>query len=375
MPQIDRKELLALLTLNAVDAFGSVRTRKLLAFFKSAARVLSASGPELATCGILSPVMLQRFKEIKRSFDPEQELEDAGRHDIRVMTAFDPDYPQTLKEIHDPPLVLYVKGEFAPCDNNAIGIVGSRGASLYGLACAKEFSYFLSRAGLTVVSGMARGIDTAAHRAALDAGGRTIAVLGSGLLEVYPPENAGLFKEIASQGAVVSEFPLHTEPRPQNFPIRNRVISGLSVGLLVVEASQKSGALISARFACEQGREVFAIPGKVSCETSSGTNQLIKEGVRLVTGPEEILEDLRFNFSFSEPPAHSPVPVPAPRAVGGLDPQEERVVAFLSDEPRGLDDIAQATGLSPSQLLAILTNLELKRAAKRLSGSLFVKPS
>lgn len=369
MPELVAKELQALLTLNSVDAFGSIRTRKLLAFFGSAERVLAAPDPELASCGICSPLMTQRLKEAKKRFNPEQELQEAAQNGIRVMTVFDRDYPRLLKEIYDPPIILYVKGSFEPCDCNAIGIVGSRGASFYGLSCAKEFSHILNKAGLTIVSGMARGIDTAAHRAALDAGGRTVAVLGSGLLEVYPPENGGLFEEIGRKGAVVSEFPLHTEPRPQNFPIRNRVISGLSVGLLVVEASQKSGALISARFASEQGRQVFAIPGKVSSETSCGTNELIKDGARLVTTPREILEDLRFNFTFHEPSEPDSPAVPA-----DLEPQEAAVASFLSDEPMGLDDIAQATGLGASRLLAILTNLELKRAVRRLSGSMFVKP-
>lgn len=375
MSGLRQKELRALLILNSVDAFGSIRTRKLLAFFGSAERVLAASGSELASCGTITPVMSQRLKEAKKRFNPEQELQEAAQNGIRVMTVFDRDYPRLLKEIYDPPIILYVKGSFELCDRNAIGIVGSRGASFYGLSCAKEFSHALNKAGLTIVSGMARGIDTAAHRAALDAGGRTIAVLGSGLLEVYPPENNGLFVEIAKKGAVISEFPLCTEPRPQNFPIRNRVISGLSVGLLVVEASQKSGALISARFASEQGRQVFAIPGKVSSETSCGTNELIKDGARLVTTPREILEDLRFNFTFHEPAAAEAASAPdSPAGTVGLEPQEAAVVSFLSDEPMGLDDIAQATGLGASRLLAILTNLELKRAVRRLSGSMFVKP-
>lgn len=375
MSELSAKELRALLILNSVDAFGSIRTRKLLAFFGSAERVLAAHDPELASCGTITPVMSQRLKEAKKRFNPEEELREAAQNGIRVMTVFDRDYPRLLKEIYDPPIILYVKGSLEPCDRNAIGIVGSRGASFYGLSCAKEFSHTLNKAGLTIVSGMARGIDTAAHRAALDAGGRTIAVLGSGLLEVYPPENNGLFEEIAQKGAVISEFPLRTEPRPQNFPIRNRVISGLSVGLLVVEASQKSGALISARFASEQGRQVFAIPGKVSSETSCGTNELIKDGARLVTTPREILEDLRFNFTLCEPAAVSVVGASQPNAFSDLEPQEAAVAGFLSDEPMGLEDIAQATGLGASQLLAILTSLELKRAVRRLSGSLFVKPS
>ncbi|HQP92162.1 MAG TPA: DNA-processing protein DprA, partial [Candidatus Omnitrophota bacterium] len=286
-------EFEALLILNAVDIFGSIRIKKILKFFGSAKAALEAGPAELNSCGVFTPVMMQRFEAAKKNFIPAREIEEAKRLGVKIISLSDKEYPELLKEIYDPPVVLYVKGSFESCDINSIGVVGSRGASYYGLSCAKEFSSVLSRCGITIVSGMARGVDTSAHRAALDEIGRTVAVLGSGLKEIYPPENERLFYEIAEKGAVVSEFPLSTRPLAQNFPVRNRIISGLSRGILVVEANQKSGALITARFASEQSREVYAIPGKVSSQTSLGTNELIKSGAKMVTDPKEILSDLR----------------------------------------------------------------------------------
>lgn len=368
MSELKKSGLEALLVLNAVDAFGSVRVKKLLGFFGCAEKVLEADPRELSQTGFLTPVMLQRLKEVSRHFNPEKEIAEAQKKGITILTVYDDGYPLLLKEIYDPPVVLYIKGDLRDCDHNALGVVGSRGASFYGLSCAQEFSSFFARCGLTVVSGMARGIDTAAHRAALDSKGRTLAVLGSGLLDIYPPENEKLFAEIAEKGAVVSEFPLYTPPLAKNFPVRNRVISGLARGVLVVEASDKSGALITARFALEQSREVYAIPGKVSSATSAGTHALIKQGAKMVTTPQEILEDMRFNFELS-----SSGPMESPYFCAGLDPRESSVVVHLSDEPKGLDDIACATGLKMADLLSVLTHLELKKIIKQLPGKTFVK--
>ncbi len=369
MPKINSSELEALVTLNAVDGFGSIRSKKLLKFFGSAVGVFSADRIQLSSCGVFTPVLMQRFLEIKKRFNAKKEIELAKKNNIKILTIHDSAYPELLKEIYDPPLVLYVKGNFEPCDCNAIGVVGSRGASFYGLSCAKEFSHYLSKAGITIVSGMARGIDTSAHRAALDAGGRTIACLGSGLLNIYPPENEMLFEEISENGAVISEFPLDTEPLAQNFPVRNRVISGLSRGVLVVEANQKSGALITARFALEQSREVFAIPGKLSSDTSRGTNDLIKQGAKMVTRPEEILEDLRFNFE----PANLIEKELSGGAGYALASEELKVVNILDDEPKCVDDISVLTGIKAQDLLVILTHLELKNIVKRLTGQTFVR--
>jgi len=358
----------ALVLLNMVEGIGSVRLKKLMEFFKEAPRVFEASAHELTSSGILNSAMAKRVLDAPRRYSAKQEIQNAAKQGVRILTLFDEGYPNILKEIYDPPFVLYTKGEFIAADANAVGVVGSRGASPYGLSCAEIFSSKLSRYGLTVVSGLARGIDTVSHRAALNSNGRTIAVLGSGFNNIYPPENEGLFNEIAQKGVVVSQFSLNTAPLACNFPIRNRIISGLSRGVLVVEASFKSGALITARFALEQGREVFAIPGKVTSDTSCGTNELIKQGAKMVTKPEEILEDLQFNFTFiNDQPGQKPE--------GSLNAKELSVAELLSDEPQYIDSISEQSGLSASDIMSILAQLELKGFAKQLPGKNFIKAS
>jgi len=359
----------ALVLLNMVDCLGSIRVKRLLEYFKKPSAIFEAEDMKLRAAGSLTPLMSRRILEAPRRFQVAQEIKEAQEKRIRIITFLDTEYPKFLREIYDPPIVLYVLGEILSSDENAIGIVGSRGASYYGLSCAKTFSTYLARSGLSIVSGLARGIDTASHRACLDAGGRTLAVVGSGLNNIYPPENKDLFSQIAGQGAVVSQFPLNTAPLARNFPIRNRIISGLSLGVLVVEANEKSGALITARYALEQDREVFAIPGKVSEATSSGTNSLIKQGAKMVTEPQEILEELRCNFSVS----CAPVGEASDQKSGGLDPEEAKVFKKLSDEPLALDELIFETGLNSSSLLLILTQLELKKFVTQLPGKNFVK--
>ncbi|OIO35098.1 MAG: DNA protecting protein DprA [Candidatus Omnitrophica bacterium CG1_02_44_16] len=358
----------ALVLLNMVEGIGSVRIKKLMAFFKEAPCIFKISAHELAATGILNSVMARKVEDAPRRYSAQQEIKDAAKQGVRIITLFDEGYPKILKEIYDPPFVLYAKGEFIGADANAVGVVGSRGASAYGMSCADIFSSKLSRYGLTIVSGLARGIDTASHRAALNANGRTIAVLGSGLNNIYPPENEGLFAEIAEKGVVVSQFALNTAPLACNFPIRNRIISGLSRGVLVVEASFKSGALITARFALEQGREVFAIPGKVTSETSSGANELIKQGAKMVTRPEEILEDLQFNFTF----IHDE---PVDKHQAGLNAKELSIAGLLTDEPKGIDFISEQAGLGVADIMSILVQLELKGFVKQLPGKNFIKAS
>jgi len=246
----------ALILLNMVQGLGSVRLKKLLEGFKEPRLVFGAQAHALSATGVITPPLARSVLEAPKRWNAGQEIQEAEKKGIRILTLLDEEYPPILKEIYDPPYVLYVKGDYLAADVNAVGVVGSRGASFYGLSCAERFASRLSLFGLTIVSGMARGVDTASHWAALKTSGRTIAVLGSGLNHIYPPENEGLFKEIAQRGAVVSQFPLNTKPLACNFPIRNRIISGLSRGVLVVEASQRSGALITARYALEQSREV-----------------------------------------------------------------------------------------------------------------------
>ena len=297
---------------------------------------------------------------------------------IRKITVDDKEYPKNLKNMHRPPHDLYVNGALVAGDEIAVALVGSRRASLYGLEACEKMAYELASRGVTVVSGMARGIDTAAHRGALKARGRTIAVLGSGHGHIYPPENEKLYHQIAESGAVVSEFPDEVPPLPKNFPQRNRIISALSLGVVVVEAARNSGALITADFAAEQGREVFAVPGKISSQTSSGTNDLIKDGAKLVQSVDDILEEL----SIAEL-----APIPADDKAGierkiasktkayiynSLTDNERLIFKNLSDEPIGLDELLDKTGLDISRASKALINLELKKLLKELPGKYFV---
>lgn len=363
-------ERAALILLNSVPSLPTARFKKLIEVFGTAVAALKARRHDLVALGGLTPFMAGHVERAKETFDPGRELERARHQGIKILIQADEDYPENLKEIFDPPQVLYVKGCLDRADKNAVAIVGSRGASYYGLTCAGKFSERLSSWGLTVVSGMARGIDTAAHRACLGAGGRTIAVLGSGLDVVYPPENEALFAEIGEKGAVMSEFPLGTQPFAQNFPRRNRIVSGLSRGVLVVEATQMSGALITARLAAEQGRDVFAIPGKVSSATSSGTNDLIKDGGRMVTEPEEILNELKSVLSLERSSSRS---LKDSGLVRCCSADEARVLACLDDEPKHVDKISQELKCPVAEVLALLVPLELRRMVRSLPGKMYVK--
>jgi DNA processing protein len=362
----------ALVLLNMVGGIGSVRLKKLVEALGEPRLVFESSAHGLLATGALTPLMARSILEAPRRWDVVREIEESGRKGFKILTLFDKEYPSILKEIYDPPYVLYIKGDLLPADANAIGMVGSRGASFYGLSCAERFSSRLAGFGLTIVSGMARGIDTVSHRAALNKKGRTIAVLGSGLNNIYPPENEGLFEEIAKNGAVLTQFSLNTKPLAQNFPIRNRIISGLCRGVLVVEASQKSGALITARYALEQGREVFAIPGKLSSPTSFGTNDLIKQGARMVTEPEEILEELKANFALP-PVGGQDRPRAKTENFSRFNKKELSIIQNLNDEPKYIDSISEETGLNISDIMVLLMQLELKGVVKQLPGKTFVK--
>jgi DNA processing protein len=273
----------------------------------------------------------------------------------------EPGYPTWLNTIPDPPKELYVKGAIVLEDRMAVAMVGTRRASPYGLATARRLAYDLARLGITVVSGLAEGIDRAAHEGALEAGGRTIAVLGHGLHTIYPPHHRDLADRIAQSGALVSEFPTGTEPKPWHFPRRNRLISGLSLGVVVVEAPPKSGALITARLAMEQGREVFAVPGPAGSLQSRGTHALLKDGARLVEDVQDILEELALPLRDSLKKIQRDQPEESPPDSGGLTDEEQRVLAHI---PKGswidLETLLTQTALQPAQLLPILTQLELQ---------------
>lgn len=298
---------------------------------------------------------------------------------IRKISTSDAEYPKNLKNIYDPPKVLYVNGRIEARDDLAVAIVGSRRASQYGLETSERLGYELGLRGVTVVSGMARGIDAAAHRGALRGGGRTIAVMGSGHGHIYPAEHKKLYGQIAASGAVVSEFEDDIKPLPYNFPRRNRIISGLSLGIVVVEAARNSGALITADFAAEQGREVFAVPGKVSSATSSGTNQLIKDGARLVETVDDILEELKI---IEIRPLESEAKVKKGEAIArktqayvynSLTEDERKVYKMLSDEPVYIDAIGSVTGLAAAALSKVILSLQLKNLAKELPGKQFIR--
>lgn len=298
---------------------------------------------------------------------------------IKKISIDDAEYPQNLKTIHSPPRQLYINGSLKEGDSNAVGIVGSRRATIYGLEMAERLAFDIASCGVTVVSGMARGIDSAAHSGALKAGGRTIAVMGSGHGNIYPPENKKLYAKIAEKGAVLTEFENDMPPLAQNFPIRNRIISGLSLGLIVVEAARNSGALITADLALEQGREVFAVPGKISSATSSGTNELIKDGARLIQTADDCLEALKFREIRT-------VSADAKDRIGGkiskmtrayiynsLTDDEKSVYKVLSDEPVHIDDVVKDSKIEPGRIAKVLLGLEMKRIIKELPGKNFVR--
>jgi DNA processing protein len=348
-----------------VPHLGPVRLRRLLDFFDSPERVLSAKRNELQLVDGLNQVLIESLASWESVVDLQQELARIDEFGATVVTLDDADYPALLREIHDPPTVLYVWGKLEPRDHHAVGIVGSRRTSHYGLECAKKISYQIAYAGLTVVSGLARGIDTASHQGALAAKGRTIAVLGTGLNHLYPVENQALAEKIVSAGAVVTEFPMETKPDRQTFPMRNRIISGWGFGLLVVEAGMNSGALISAAQAADQGRNLYAIPGPIDRPTSHGGNRLIQQGAKLVMSVDDILEDLHTLF----PKAPELLVSKPPDIQGDL----LKVYEAISSRETSIDEIIQRSGLGAGSAAVALLQLEVRHLVKQLPGKYFVK--
>lgn len=359
----------ALVSLNMIGDIGSVRLKRLLDYFGQPEDILKAPPDKSAAVSGISANLAQRIRSFRKE-DLEREIGLAKKRGLEILTYEDKDYPDNLKHIPGAPIVLYVKGKLEERDNLALAIVGSRRASFYGLNNAEKFAQDLAECGVTVVSGLARGIDTYAHRGALKAGGgRTIAVLGSGFNQLYPAENKELAEEIARKGAVISEFPMDTEPLKQNFPRRNRVISGLSLGVLVAEAAKNSGALITADFALEQGREVFALPGKIDSGTSAGANSLIKQGAKLVSCLEDILEEL--NLARPAKVANN-VKVDNRRQPAS-DDKESVLCRVISKAPLALDEIAEKTGMSVAVLSDTLLRLEMKKLIRQLPGKQFIR--
>jgi DNA processing protein len=291
-------------------------------------------------------------------------------HGIDILTETHAAYPRALREIHDPPGVLFVRGTLKPNDALAVGIVGTRQGTQYGLRQAERLAGGLARAGLTIISGLARGIDGAAHRAVIAAGGRTVAVLAGGVLKIYPPEHRELAEEILKHGAVVSEASCDTIIQGGMFPQRNRVISGLSLGVIVVEAGDRSGALITARHAMEQGREVFAVPGRVEDRSSRGCHQLLRDGAKLVQSADDVLEELGPLFTPTTSDAGRVIHNPAELQLNEL---EQQVLAAVATDPTSIDQVVDATGLPVPQVLSTISVLEMRHLIRRLSGSTLVR--
>jgi DNA processing protein len=356
------------LALSTVPHVGPVRFISLVKHFGSPGAVLSAPQKNLADLPDIGPVTASSIKGNVDWKLADKQLELMEKNQVRLLTFKDDTYPENLKSIYDPPPFLFIKGEIKEEDKNAIAIVGARAASAYGNQTAQKIGRELAKRGITIVSGLAWGIDSIGHSSALEENGRTVAVFGSGLDVIYPPQNRKLAERIMQNGALVSEFLLGTKPEKQNFPKRNRLISGLSLGVVVIEASAKSGALLTAQHALEQNREVFAVPGNIGAKTSEGTNRLIKEGAKLVTSVEDILEELRMNTPLQQREKSK-----IEKDSSQLSEQEKSIYDLMTGEPYHIDKIAKDIHVTTSQALSTLLSLELKGFIKQLSGKMFVR--
>lgn len=366
MSEPDREDLADVMRLALVPGVGP-RTRKaLLDRFGSSATVLRALPSQLRDVPGVGPKLAAKIAAAAEEVRAEEEIEVCRSGGVTIVTQPDPQYPRPLREIHDPPGVLFMRGQWEPRDAIAVAMVGTRHGTQYGLRQAERLAGSLARAGLTIISGLARGIDAAAHRGALAAGGRTIAVLGGGVLNVYPPEHAELAGQIVAQGALLSESPPRAEPLPGMFPQRNRVISGLALGVIVVEAGERSGALITARHAMEQGREVFAVPGRIDDRSSVGCHRLIRDGAKLIQSPDDVLEELG---PLVEPAPHGDGRVVHHPAELLLNEVETQVLAAIGGDATPIDGIVANTGLNIAQVLATLSVLEMRHLIRRLSGT------
>ncbi len=365
----DPRQVADLLRLSMVHGVGPRTMQILLEYFESATAALDASAEQLAETGIPAKV-LKAIGRARQEIDLEEQWQLCEKHGVDVLAPSSPAYPRALQDITDPP-ILFVRGQILPQDSLSIAVVGSRHATYYGKTQAERLTSSLARAGLTIISGLARGIDAVAHRAAMAAGGRTLAVLGNGLDSVYPPEHKDLAEEVAGRGALIAEVPMGAPPDKRNFPKRNRIISGMSLGILVVEAGEASGALVTARLALEQGRDVFAVPGPIDSRMSRGCHQLIRDGAKLVESAEDILEEL------------GPLVSPAPAADGKmvhrpaellLNEIETAVLAVVRTAPTSIDEVISGSGLTAPQVLSTLSILEMRRLVRRHSGNFVVRP-
>jgi DNA processing protein len=363
-------ELIDTLRLVLVQGVGPRTRQTLMRRFGSPRAVLAAAPSQLREVEGVGPMLTGRILAAEEEINVEEELALCRQHGIEILIESDPRYPRMLREIVDPPGVLFVRGTLQPRDALAIGIVGTRHATQYGLRQAERLAGSLARAGLTVISGLARGIDAAAHRGALEAGGRTLGVLASGVLNIYPPEHEKLAAEIAVHGALLSEQPTRSAPLAGTFPQRNRLISGLALGVIVVEAAERSGALITARHAMEQGREVFAVPGNADSRSSRGCHRLIRDGAKLIETADDVLEELGPLVEATPGGDGQTVRHPAELL---LNEPERQVLSAIGSEPTSIDQIVAGSGLPVASVLATLSVLEIRRLVRRLSGSSVVR--
>ncbi len=349
--------------LSRVPGIGPSRLQRLIEHFGDARLAWEARDADLLAAG-LDQSVVENLVAARRRLDPDAELERLWKAGAKAVTLADPEYPRLLREVEGAPPVLYVKGELGPEDELAVAVVGTRSPTAYGRQAARMLAAELARYSVTVVSGLALGIDTEAHRAALAAGGRTVAVLGSGIDRIYPSENRQLAGRIAERGALVTDYPLGTRPDAFNFPNRNRIISGLSLGTVVVEAGARSGALITAAFALEQGRDVFAVPGPITSPKSDGTNGLIRQGARITTGVADILEELNLHIVEGVRP-EEPLP--------DVDGEERLVLSHLAYEPIHIDELCRSLGLPAGKVGGLLALLELKGLVSQVGPMAYVR--
>jgi DNA processing protein len=361
----------ALVALNLIEGVGPIRVRQLIEHFGDAPAVLGASKHQLAQARNIGEETAEAIANWEKTIDLSAELKRIADFGCHIVTQADPEYPELLRQIYDPPIVLYVKGQLLPKDKNSVAIVGSRMTTHYGIEVARKLAFQLAYLGVTVVSGGARGIDTAAHQGALSAKGRTIVVLGTGINLVFPSENAQLYERIIANGALITQFPFNRPGDKQSFPIRNRIVAGMTLGTVVVEANLTSGALITANFANEYGRQVFAVPGRIDSPRSKGCHDLIKKGAKLCEGAEDILSEFEYLF----PPSNKP---PSAVETGELpaielSENEQKVYDTLGKEETSIDEVIRNSSLPSSAVSVALLSLEMKRLIRQLPGKMFVR--
>jgi len=354
----------AYIALNMMEKVGPVGVRSLAAVLGSVSAIFNASSSDLQQADGIGIALASSIIKQRDTLRMDEELVRAENSNTHIITPLDEEYPDALREIHDPPLALYVRGSLRPTDKNSIAVVGTRRATHYGMDTTRKFSYQLGKAGVCVLSGLALGVDTAAHEGALRSGGRTVAVIGSGFDHMYPSENIALAERIADQGAVLTEFPFTRKPDKTTFPMRNRIVSGMSKGVLVVEAGRRSGAAITANQALSQGRSVFAVPGRIDSYLSVGTNALIKEGAYLVTDVQDILEHFEMLFPKSLLDDEEIISVNLPE----LSEDETKIVKLLAKGEMGVDLLIRESDISTAKVASILIALELKKIVRMLPG-------